>query len=565
MFALILHKNKKSSDKSALLTHKYLSNKLFTNNDLDKNHEDSFYKNNIYVVAKGFCEKRKNINLSEYIYNQINSSSNKYPKLEFSYISYNEKKDIITAAIDRFGAQPIYYFNSDKILIISNKNKFIKDYLKLSELDKSWMYNSLTGLLSDKTTTSIKGIKKLPPAHYLEFKNKQLEIKQYWKLEKQDLGNLSLNDYIVNFKYLLTESVKNRIQDNLGAELSGGLDSSGIVGISSKFKANIYTYSHSLPDNLLGKFFPYKDEREFCNLVTRYNDISDKNRKIQCNNASIFNIQKNELKILGMPTNIALTYFSNELLNTAQKDNIKTIFSGFGGDEGVSNQGSFMIYQWARNFNLYQLVKNKKNFIKHIIQVYSKNYKTHLYNHDNSLLNKDFSEENSFINNQKKLNYRTLSDFIHYRLSGNYLPNRMEQFQQTAMYRGINYSFPLLDYKLVEFYYSIPDKYKFYKAQKRYLFKEAIKDFAPKEVYTRNDKTGATVPNVLHRFMIDYDEIYDYLQSSKNGKASEYINIKEMISRMELIKQLYQGNRIRANQHIFFNALMIVIYLNEDY
>ena len=141
----------------------------------------------------------------------------------------------------------------------------------------------------------------------------------------------------------------------------------------------------------------------------------------------------------------------------------------------------------------------------------------------------------------------------------------MELFQQTAMHRGINYSFPLLDYKLVEFYYSIPDKYKFYKANKRYIFKEAIKDYVPKEIYLRNDKTGATVPNVLHRFMIDYDKIYDYLQSSKNGKASAYIDVGKMISKMELIKQFYQGNKIRANQHIFFNALMIVIYLNEDY
>jgi asparagine synthase (glutamine-hydrolysing) len=323
-----------------------------------------------------------------------------------------------------------------------------------------------------------------------------------------------------------------------------------------------------LPNNLLNKFPPYNDESEFFNSAVNFNDIANYHKKVFCNNLGIFNLIKNELKIQSVPINNTLPYLSNELLNYAKNDNIKTVFSGFGGDEGISNQGSFLIYSWARNFNIYKLVKYKKNFVKHIVKAYYSKNTTADYNYNYYFLNDEFVKDNKleklYFNHIKKAEYKTLSEFIGYKLSANYIPNRMELFQQSASYRGISYSFPLLDYKLLEYYFSIPDNYKFYKAKKRYIFKQAITGFVPQNILERNSKYGATIPNVLHRFMIDYDIIYEYLQASKNGKAANYIDIEKMITRMELIKQLYNGKRIRANQHIFFNALMIIMYLNDN-
>lgn len=356
MFAFVLHNKSYLSNEIAKYSYKSLADTLFMCYSKDKTSNYICQNDNISIISKGISQYTNNLNLSEQIfklYNQNNSEICKYLDLEFSFLLFDKNNNKIIAARDRFGVQALYYFHSNDILIISNQLKFIKEYLSLSRLDNSWVYSSLTGVVYDKTSSAIDKIRKLPPAHYLQFEDNKLEIKQYWKLEKNNLGKLSLNEYISTFKDLLIQSVENRMQNNIGSELSGGLDSSAIVGIAANYTNNLYTYSHSLPKKLKNKFRPYNDESKFYNLVIRKHKIEQKHRNITCNNIGVFNLIKNELRIQGIPINNTLPYLSNELLLNAKQDNISTIFSGFGGDEGVSNQASFMIYNWARNFNIY--------------------------------------------------------------------------------------------------------------------------------------------------------------------------------------------------------------------
>jgi len=570
MIGLVLHINNNFSSKVPKYVgenkrYKYLYPKFDY-----KSHKTVHEKNGISVIYQGLV--KKNAYLSEFseilsLYTQY--KENIFNKLdsEYSLIIYDKNNKILIAGRDRYGVKPLYYYKSKTELIISDNIKYIKEKIA-PIINNKWVYSSLTGVIYNKTDTFFQNIKKIPPAHYLKFENNKLSIIRYWKLKKQKINNNSIYYHIDNIRNLLIESVEKRIINKTGAELSGGLDSSSIVGILSKSINNLHTYSHALPDNLLNSFPPYNDEREYFNSVLNLNNITQYNKKIFCNNIGIFDIIKNELKIQSVPINNTLPYLSHQLLNLAKQDNIKTIFSGFGGDEGISNQGSFMLYYWARNFNIYKLIKYNKNFVKHIINAFYTKNNTIIYNSSYFFMNKEFVLDNKldkmYINHFEKKNYKNLSEFIYHKLDENYIPNRIELFQQTATYRGINYSFPLLDHKLLEYYYSIPDNYKYYNASKRYIFKEAIKDFIPKNVLERNNKYGATVPNVIHRFMIDYDKIYDYLQASKTGKASEFIDIEKMIKKMELIKHLYNGNKIRANQHIFFNALMLIMYLNKD-
>ena len=57
--------------------------------------------------------------------------------------------------------------------------------------------------------------------------------------------------------------------------MSGGIDSSSITAIASQF-VKLKTFSHVLPDHLLGKIHPFTDERNFINLVTDYCKITER-------------------------------------------------------------------------------------------------------------------------------------------------------------------------------------------------------------------------------------------------------------------------------------------------
>ena len=107
--------------------------------------------------------------------------------------------------------------------------------------------------------TMFRHVHKLPPGHYLQFKNGQITVQQYWDLAFQDEGRTP-RDYADQMRDILTESVRKRLISDvpLGVFLSGGLDSSTLVALMSHCGVDpIKTFS-------LG----YEDET-FCNWCGR--------------------------------------------------------------------------------------------------------------------------------------------------------------------------------------------------------------------------------------------------------------------------------------------------------
>ena len=530
---------------------------------------DIVFRNNKYFITS----KSLNINddKQEKILEYFIKNEYEFPKgidIDFSGVIINKKINEIFIVRDRYGVQPIYYYDSDSIFIVSDKIKFIKDYINVQDLEPEWLKSLFTGIIFNKDLTAIKEIKRLPPANFLKLNKDFIGIKKYWSLTFNGFNNLSVNDNIEQLHFLIKKSVEDRLDNTTASELSGGIDSSAIVGIAAKKYPQLKTFSHSLPDELQNKFLPFFDERRFFNKVLEYNNIENNHYSITGNNSGLFDTMHKELRIYGTPINKGISYLSNDLLQTAEQKGIRNMLSGFGGDEGASNMGVFQYYAWAKEFNIYKLLKYKRNPISAIKFAYKDflNIESRLNTY---LINDNYINEiqigaviKDYFNDFK---FKNLTEFILYKLEENYIPNRLENMSQSAMERGITYSYPLLDYQLLEFYISIPDKYKFYKAKRRYLFKEATKNYIPSEVYLRNDKAGATMPNALHRFMIDYDKIYEFLQSSRNGQAFEYLDYDKMLKSLATIKNTYEKKLKKTNHHLFFNALMLVLYLEGEY
>src|SRR3989344_3197099 len=155
----------------------------------------------------------------------------------FAFCIYDSKKKILFLARDRLGIKPLYYYFKDgkfmfaseiKAILQDNEVKREIDYKALSE------YFEYSFTINDETI--FKDIKELLPGHYLIFENNKIEIKRYWKL-KENSGNERLEYYAKSLKNHLEESVKLRLVSDvpLGATLSGGLDSSSVVALMSRF------------------------------------------------------------------------------------------------------------------------------------------------------------------------------------------------------------------------------------------------------------------------------------------------------------------------------------------
>jgi asparagine synthase (glutamine-hydrolysing) len=158
----------------------------------------------------------------------------------FAFAIYDEKEKTVFCARDRVGKKPFKYFLGDNVFIFASELKSIltqPEYQK--EPDFVAIHHYLTLQYVPAPLTGFLGIKKLEPAHFLfiDLKTKKVEKERYWKLDYSKKLNLSEDEWKKRIMSKLEESVKLRMISDvpLGAFLSGGIDSSAVVALMSKF------------------------------------------------------------------------------------------------------------------------------------------------------------------------------------------------------------------------------------------------------------------------------------------------------------------------------------------
>lgn len=155
----------------------------------------------------------------------------------FAIAIWDSKKERLFLAKDRIGKKPLYYTRNNGTLVFGSEIKCILEYLGANpEVDREAIDLFLTYQYIPSPKTIFKGIFSLPPAHTLVCgKNGNIDISRYWDLDYRKKTGLSFGDACVRTRELLEEAVKLRMISDvpLGAFLSGGHDSSIVVGLMS--------------------------------------------------------------------------------------------------------------------------------------------------------------------------------------------------------------------------------------------------------------------------------------------------------------------------------------------
>lgn len=159
---------------------------------------------------------------------------------EFSFIVWDEQTDTLFAARDRFGAKPLYYMPlSDQLFISSESSVFFNIGLPKKWSEESLFEFSHFQLSQEKTL--YKDIYQVPPGHYLVANKTGYRIYRYWDLnypkleDKELLYSPPIDQCVEEVRELLIKSVNDRLQADVpvGVYLSGGVDSSGLLGIAT--------------------------------------------------------------------------------------------------------------------------------------------------------------------------------------------------------------------------------------------------------------------------------------------------------------------------------------------
>ncbi|TLE16357.1 asparagine synthase (glutamine-hydrolyzing) [Helicobacter apodemus] len=151
---------------------------------------------------------------------------------------------------DRYGIKPLYYqLDNENNLIFASENKAILAYCESNpqvDCEALLEYFTFQNIFTNKTFFT--DIKLLEAGHYLEIdlRSKTLIKKCYWDFCFESCWNLKdEREYIVELERLFISAIKRQLQADVlvGGYLSGGIDSSSICGVASRFLPYLNTFS----------------------------------------------------------------------------------------------------------------------------------------------------------------------------------------------------------------------------------------------------------------------------------------------------------------------------------
>lgn len=502
---------------------------------------------------------------------------------DFAFVIWDSYKKKLFCARDHFGVKPLFYYVDNNVICFASEIKSILSQGDLNfKVDDDFIADHLSIIKSEKNKTTFSKIKKIPPGTTLKYVSGKLEIEEYWKLKPQKTISLNENEIIKKFKDLFISAVKCRIDNNLkvGAELSGGIDSSSITAIASQF-CELTTFSHILPDQFIGKIYPFKDEKEYIHNLTDFCSI--KNKNLITSETGILDALIENLHDFHYLSQQSYSTFSDHLYKKANEKNVTILLSGFGGDEVVTSSGFGYLNEVAHSKKWKELKFELKNrnlkeyeFLKYFTKVnfptfykYLRKIRKHkpwwFEKYKHLALNQDFSEhmqiKNKFYDQYNDQEFTSLQQKNINRITHTYVSHRLEYSAIAARKLGIEYRYPLLDKRLIEFYLSIPGYLKSKSGIKRYPIREAMKGILPETIRLRNDKSGATIPTVFMRFTKDKHKIENIILKAKsNKKITKYIDI---VKYEKWFKRNLQGDSI-INPGAFYNYLKLILFIEQN-
>lgn len=155
---------------------------------------------------------------------------------DFAFAIWDGHRKRLFCARDFLGIKPFYYYFDGKSFLWSSELHALFESPDVPHKPNEGMIAEyLTSYINDVRGTLFQGIMRLPPAHYLEIGSEGLRFQRYWDLDpSKSIRYSSDEQYTEHFYDLFRESVRSKMRavGAVAADLSGGLDSSTVVGMA---------------------------------------------------------------------------------------------------------------------------------------------------------------------------------------------------------------------------------------------------------------------------------------------------------------------------------------------
>lgn len=440
----------------------------------------------------------------------------------FAFALYDKRAQKLWLVRDRLGIKPLYYRIDNQGLIFGSEIKSIiglMDEAPMCDLSSlhEWLYygNTLGG------RTLYQGIQQLQPGHYLELDLTSFSwrIEEYWSLRRQSIGSStvrsSAEEMIAETRRLLEEAVRRQLVSDvpIGVFLSGGVDSSAITAIASRYYGGrLATYSAGF-DDLNGV-----DERPKARRVAAH--FGTDHHELHIQGGGLADLVEKMVHHHDMPfsdaANIPLYLMAAQI-----SAKTKVVLQGDGGDELF---GGYRRYVSLRHHALLRRIARWGSGLDGLMpdSIFYRRVRRymHAYAADDlaTTMARLLTPVDPHSSPEAIFAPRLLEElgkvdpFSRYRECQPYfaqhdIPNQMslvdlmielpdiflEKVDRATMAASLEVRVPFLDHDLVDYVVRIPANRKMPWGRKKWLLKEALRGLVPDDILY-GPKTGFNVP-----------------------------------------------------------------------
>ena len=442
----------------------------------------------------------------------------------FALALWDSRNHELILARDRFGIKPLYYLQSQGKFAFASE---IKALLELPWWDRAIDFLAVdeyfSYLVIPEPRTIYREVRAFPPAHWGRLKSGKLEIFPYWQPEF-DFLPLSLPEAREGLDAALRAAVKMCLRSDVpvGAFLSGGLDSGGVVSYAAQTSARqLKTFSVGFSDE------PSYNELPWAQAIARQWQTEHYELDCRLDSLEVPGLAQRVLKACDQPF---ADYSSLVQLVVAEfaSQHVKTVLSGDGGDEVLGGYPTVylpslarlyrqlpgfvrqqvlapLMRAWPTSMNRLSLDYKAKRFVRgaeldweraHFAwkeavftedkpRLYTREFWQDLKGHDAfAPLARAFARHPG----ADPVNRLLLADQLTFLLNDN-----LPKVDRTSMAVSLEVRLPLLTNTVVDFLLQVPPELKVRLLQTKYLYRRTLASRLPQKVL-RGKKKGFTPP-----------------------------------------------------------------------
>lgn len=499
----------------------------------------------------------------------------------FSLAIYDTRKQKVILARDRMGEKPLYIYQDDAYFIFGSELKsLLSTGLIQKEINKKALNQYLQLTYIPAPLSIFENVYKVRPGHMLEVSmDGTVEDICYWSFptEKMQTEELSYEDAKKELYQKLEQSVKDRMVSDvpLGAFLSGGIDSSIMVGLMSKLSDQpVETFTIGFQEKEY-------DERDRAEMVARLNNTNHHSKVLDYKEA--LGMLDMILKNMDEPfadSSVLPTYFVSQFAS----EHVKVVLTGDAGDEMFMGYSKYLIDYYSKKYKKVPRFLRKgviEPIVYHLpdqraitrkIRKVIDNAEKDIYEQRKALMSLGFKEEERRQLLKEDFYDTDCMDFLKDIYEADKEADEVSKTQKLdakvvlegdmftkvdrmSMLNSIETRTPLVARDIVEFAMKIPSSYKIKDKNLKRILKDTFSDILP-ENFDKYPKSGFAVPidhwfrnelkeemlELLNSEMIQKQGIfdYDYIKTVIDEHLSGKKNRKSEIWTLFVFQRWYQ-------------------------